>query len=100
MNLVDGCIESGGAMNRIGQIHAAHAIGVWDVLAWGVLVWERGKALTAVAKPHAHQMIAPTHASSRFLRRMLRVFFVRTEPASSMPKPACMKKTSEPTNMK
>ena len=29
------------------------------------------------------------HASSRFLSRMLRVFFTRTEPASSTPNPAC-----------
>ena len=67
-------------------------------VGWGGGGWR--DARTAVAKPHAHQMIAPMHASSRFLRRMLRVFFVRTEPASSMPKPACMKKTSEPTKMK
>jgi hypothetical protein len=41
--------------------------------------------------------MAPMQASSRFLRRMFFVFLVRTEPASSRPKPACMKKTREPT---
>ena len=66
------------------------------------LNWGRagGGQLTAEAKPHAHQMTAPMQASRRFLSRMLRVFLVRTEPASSMPKPACMKKTSAPTVMK
>ena len=44
-------------------------------------------------------MIAPTHASSRFLRRMFFVFLRRTLPASSMPKPHCMKKTVTPAHI-
>lgn len=57
-------------------------------------------SFTAAAKPHAHHTIAPIQASSRFLRRMFFVFLVRTEPASSKPKPACMKKTNAPTMMR
>ena len=55
-------------------------------------------SFTAAAKPHAHHTMAPMQASRRFLRRMFFVFLVRTEPASSRPKPACMKKTRLPTN--
>jgi hypothetical protein len=43
-------------------------------------------------------MSAPRHASSRFLIKMFFVFFERTEPASSMAKPVCMKKTRTPAH--
>ena len=52
-----------------------------------------GWALTAMAWPKPYQMRQPTHASSRFLRRMFLVFFARTVPASRSAKPHCMKKT-------
>ena len=65
----------------------------------GVFVWGSSRgSFTAAAKPHAHHTMAPMQASRRFLRRMFFVFLVRTEPASSRPKPACMKKTRLPTN--
>ena len=44
-------------------------------------------------------MIAPRQASSRFLIMMFRVFFARTLPASSIPKPHCMKKTVTPAQI-
>ena len=42
--------------------------------------------------PRTHQTHAPMHVSSRFFRRMFRVFFTRTAPTSSIPKPACIRK--------
>ena len=57
-----------------------------------------GQSLTAAAKPQAHQTMAPMQVSSRFLIRMLRVFLVRTEPASRKPKPAWVQKTSAQSN--
>ena len=50
-------------------------------------------------KPTDHQISAPTHASSRFFRRMFLVFFARTVPASRRAKPHCMKKTRKPQSM-
>ena len=42
--------------------------------------------------PRTHQTHAPMHVSSRFFRRMFRVFFTRTAPTSSIPRPACIRK--------
>ena len=50
----------------------------------------------AKPKPTAHQTTPPSEASSTFFIRMLVVFLTRTKPASSMPKPACMKNTRMP----
>ena len=36
---------------------------------------------------------APTHESSKFFKMMVFVFFALTDPAESIAKPACMKKT-------
>ena len=44
-------------------------------------------------------MTAEMEVSSRFLRRMFFVFLRRTLPASSMPKPHCMKKTVTPAQI-
>ena len=50
----------------------------------------------AKPKPTAHQTTPPSEASSTFFIRMLAVFLTRTKPASSIPNPACMKKTRMP----
>ena len=44
--------------------------------------------------------MAPMQVSSRFLMRMLRVFLVRTEPASRKPKPAWVQQTSAQSNLR
>ena len=47
----------------------------------------------ATPKPRLYQTTAEIDVSSRFFRRMFCVARAVTEPASSMPKPHCMKKT-------
>ena len=50
----------------------------------------------ANAYPTDQKPIAPPHASRRFFSMMLETFLDRTEPAQSMAKPHCMKKTKAP----
>ena len=47
----------------------------------------------ATAQPMAQKASAPMETSMMFFIRMFAVFFARTNPASSMAKPACMKNT-------
>ena len=43
-----------------------------------------------VELPTAHHTMAPSEASSTFLRRILDVFFAETVPTSSMANPVCI----------
>ena len=47
----------------------------------------------ATAQPTAQKAIAPAETSRRFFIRIFAVFLARTNPASSMAKPACIKNT-------